>query len=91
MARFSFHNNKLAGLTAAAAALRRPLLLLAPSGAAGNDDGWVRGRATFYGQDGGSTIHQGSCMFGNLDANQGTGYDIAALSDASPEYAGSCG
>lgn len=27
-------------------------------------DGWVEGRASFYGNDGGATIHQGSCMYG---------------------------
>eukprot|EP00879_Flechtneria_rotunda_P015993 GHRR01016726.1.p1 GENE.GHRR01016726.1~~GHRR01016726.1.p1 ORF type:complete len:373 (+),score=77.90 GHRR01016726.1:674-1792(+) len=39
----------------------------------------------------GMSIHAGSCMFGNLDANKGTGWDIAALSDKDPDYAGSCG
>lgn len=34
---------------------------------------------------------QGSCQFGNLDGNSGTGHDIAALSDADPEFSGSCG
>jgi len=101
---------------------------------------------TVYGDDGGSTVHQGSCEFYNLDAhkvrkkgrfsglralcvlckrrtkkkalcsppafrrrppppiqktsqrhntkrhpNQGTGLDIVALSDASPDYPNSCG
>jgi hypothetical protein len=82
-------NTKMAAAFAAAPLLLLLLLLLLAPAAA--DDGWKRGRATFYGQDGGSTIHQGSCMFGNLKAGQGTGYDIAALSDADPEYAGSCG
>jgi hypothetical protein len=27
------------------------------------------------------SIHIGSCMFGGLDANKGTGYDVAAISD----------
>lgn len=27
------------------------------------------------------SIHIGSCMFGGLDPNKGTGYDIAAISD----------
>jgi hypothetical protein len=27
------------------------------------------------------SIHEGSCMFGSLDPNKGTGYDIAAISD----------
>ncbi|KAI8477503.1 MAG: hypothetical protein J3K34DRAFT_455297 [Monoraphidium minutum] len=66
---------------------------------------WTYGRATFCehhaagdGNDGGSTVHEGSCMFGvratrrgQLDRRQGTGLDIAALSDTDPEYAGSCG
>ncbi len=44
------------------------------------------------GQDGGATVDQGSCMFGHLDYNAGTGYDIVALSDHDPEYAVSvCG
>jgi hypothetical protein len=30
-------------------------------------------------------------MFGALDGNSGTGRDIAALSDADPEFSGSCG
>jgi hypothetical protein len=30
-------------------------------------------------------------MFGYLDQNKGTGWDVAALSDHSGEYAGSCG
>jgi hypothetical protein len=29
------------------------------------------------GNDGGSTVHEGSCMFGHLDENKGTGWDIA--------------
>ena len=44
-----------------------------------------------YGEDGGACVHEGSCMFGKLDANSPTGYDIAALSDADPAFAGSCG
>lgn len=30
-------------------------------------------------------------MFGSLDPNKGTGYDIAAISDKASDYAGSCG
>jgi hypothetical protein len=50
-----------------------------------------QGRATHYGVNDGMSIHQGSCMFGTLDPNKGTGYDIAAISDQAPDYAGSCG
>ncbi|PSC67673.1 U6 snRNA phosphodiesterase [Micractinium conductrix] len=46
--------------------------------------------ATFYGVDGWS-IHKGSCGFGYQYKNVGTGWDAAAVSDASPEFAGSCG
>jgi hypothetical protein len=36
------------------------------------------------------SIHEGSCMFGSLDPNKGTGYDIAAISDKVREqWAGS--
>lgn len=52
---------------------------------------WQEARATFYGEDGGATIHEGSCMYYNLDPNVGTGWDIAALSDRDPAFAGSCG
>lgn len=34
------------------------------------------------------SIHQGSCMFGNIDGNKGTGWDIAAISDKASDYAG---
>ncbi|KAG2501764.1 hypothetical protein HYH03_000264 [Edaphochlamys debaryana] len=55
-------------------------------------DGWTVGRATFYGYDGGATIHQGSCMYGGLPNYMvSTGMDIAALSDTAPDYSGSCG
>lgn len=53
--------------------------------------GWISGRATFYGDDGGATIDQGSCMYGYIDPNIGVGVDIAALSDRNPEYPNSCG
>jgi hypothetical protein len=43
------------------------------------------------GNDGGASINEGSCAFGQLDSGTGTGLDIAALSDADPDYAGSCG
>ena len=44
-------------------------------------DGWSHGRATFYGENDGMSIHSGSCMFGTLDGSNGTGWDITALSD----------
>jgi hypothetical protein len=40
------------------------------------------------GEDGGTTIHQGSCMFGHIDANKGTGWNVAALTDGSSDYKG---
>lgn len=60
------------------------------------EDGWRIGRATFFGErhDGsndGFSIHRGSCQFGHLDRNTGTGWDIAAMPDAHYEYQGSCG
>ncbi|KAF6262467.1 RlpA-like double-psi beta-barrel-protein domain-containing protein-containing protein [Scenedesmus sp. NREL 46B-D3] len=57
---------------------------------AGEFDGWSQGRATYYGEDGGATIQQGSCMM-SIQAGQGTGLDITALSDSAPDYKGSCG
>lgn len=41
--------------------------------------GWRTGRATHYGEDhtgqtDGYSIHDGSCQFGNLDPNIGTGW-----------------
>ncbi|KXZ55513.1 hypothetical protein GPECTOR_2g1062 [Gonium pectorale] len=77
--------------------LSAPLLLLlaalAPSSVHGDDGGgWRTGRSTFYGQDGGATIDQGSCMYGSLPNYMvSTGVDIAALADVDPEYSGSCG
>ena len=46
---------------------------------------------TVYGDDGGTTINQGSCEYYNLDFHKGTGWDIVALSDTAPDYSGSCG
>lgn len=46
--------------------------------------------ATYYGLDGWS-IHKGACGLGYQYKNQGTGWDVAAIADASPEFAGSCG
>ncbi|KAG2501765.1 hypothetical protein HYH03_000265 [Edaphochlamys debaryana] len=63
-----------------------------PFRAVADDGGWTTGRSTFYGQDGGATIDQGSCMYGPLPNYMvSTGKDIAALSDTASDYAGSCG
>lgn len=51
---------------------------------------WADGRATFYGTDAWN-IHQGSCQYGWLDKNVGTGWDIAAISDVAPDFQNSCG
>ncbi|WIA28939.1 hypothetical protein OEZ86_011463 [Tetradesmus obliquus] len=64
--------------------------LVATLQAAAGQGQWHDGRATFYGKDGWS-IHKGSCMFGYLDETAGTGWDTAAISDASGDYQGSCG
>ncbi|GMH45816.1 hypothetical protein BSKO_13779 [Bryopsis sp. KO-2023] len=70
-------------------------LLVAEDGQA-DQGGWRVGRATYYGEnhDGnndGFSIHHGSCQFGKLDPHVGTGWDIAAIPDAHPDYQGSCG
>ncbi|KAG2435774.1 hypothetical protein HXX76_006970 [Chlamydomonas incerta] len=64
-----------------------------PRGALADDGGgWMDGRATYYGNDGGATIDQGSCMYGGLpNGLVSTGTDIAAMADANPAFAGSCG
>eukprot|EP00879_Flechtneria_rotunda_P007961 GHRR01008341.1.p1 GENE.GHRR01008341.1~~GHRR01008341.1.p1 ORF type:complete len:252 (+),score=63.02 GHRR01008341.1:248-1003(+) len=53
---------------------------------------WRSGRATFYGNEPWYwSIHHGSCGEGYLWPDEGTGWDVAALSDQHPDYAGSCG
>eukprot|EP01025_Chloroclados_australasicus_P032926 TRINITY_DN3344_c1_g1_i1.p1 TRINITY_DN3344_c1_g1~~TRINITY_DN3344_c1_g1_i1.p1 ORF type:complete len:430 (-),score=47.91 TRINITY_DN3344_c1_g1_i1:1535-2668(-) len=53
---------------------------------------WRDGRATFYGHEHWLwSIHEGSCEFGYLCANENTGWDVTALPDAHKDYAGSCG
>ncbi|GMH41672.1 hypothetical protein BSKO_09582 [Bryopsis sp. KO-2023] len=53
---------------------------------------WREGRATFYGdQPWLWDINKGSCGYGQLDPNKGTGWDIAAMPDGHYEYSGSCG
>eukprot|EP01025_Chloroclados_australasicus_P008912 TRINITY_DN1330_c1_g1_i2.p1 TRINITY_DN1330_c1_g1~~TRINITY_DN1330_c1_g1_i2.p1 ORF type:complete len:380 (-),score=33.30 TRINITY_DN1330_c1_g1_i2:1662-2801(-) len=50
------------------------------------------GRATFYGNEPWLwSIHWGSCGYGYLCPEEGTGWDVAALADFHPEYLGSCG
>lgn len=66
-------------LTSAAPPLPRPPALPRPHAG-----------ATYYGLDGWS-IHKGACGLGYQYKNQGTGWDVAAIADASPEFAGSCG
>ncbi|KAL4440274.1 hypothetical protein ABPG75_003275 [Micractinium tetrahymenae] len=56
----------------------------------GGEGGWQKGRATYYGLDGWS-IHKGACGLGYQYKSLGTGWDVAAIADASPEFAGSCG
>eukprot|EP01025_Chloroclados_australasicus_P005131 TRINITY_DN11455_c0_g1_i1.p1 TRINITY_DN11455_c0_g1~~TRINITY_DN11455_c0_g1_i1.p1 ORF type:complete len:540 (+),score=63.16 TRINITY_DN11455_c0_g1_i1:199-1818(+) len=54
--------------------------------------GWKEGRATFYGNEWWLwDIHQGSCGYGYLCPEEGTGWDITALPDVHPRYAASCG
>eukprot|EP01025_Chloroclados_australasicus_P069664 TRINITY_DN985_c1_g1_i2.p2 TRINITY_DN985_c1_g1~~TRINITY_DN985_c1_g1_i2.p2 ORF type:complete len:386 (-),score=39.93 TRINITY_DN985_c1_g1_i2:2864-4021(-) len=54
--------------------------------------GWRYGRATFYGNEPWYwPIHKNSCGFGYLCKDEGTGWDVAALSDQHPEYGTSCG
>lgn len=60
------------------AVLRNILLLLAAAHLAGASE-WKTGRATFYGEDhdgtnDGYSIHHGSCQFGDLDPEVGTGW-----------------
>eukprot|EP01025_Chloroclados_australasicus_P038219 TRINITY_DN391_c0_g2_i1.p1 TRINITY_DN391_c0_g2~~TRINITY_DN391_c0_g2_i1.p1 ORF type:complete len:427 (-),score=42.61 TRINITY_DN391_c0_g2_i1:1719-2912(-) len=53
---------------------------------------WTVGRATFYGNEPWLwSIHYGSCGYGYLCPEEGTGWDVAALADVHPEYSGSCG
>eukprot|EP01023_Acetabularia_acetabulum_P026733 TRINITY_DN2534_c0_g1_i1.p2 TRINITY_DN2534_c0_g1~~TRINITY_DN2534_c0_g1_i1.p2 ORF type:complete len:196 (+),score=29.58 TRINITY_DN2534_c0_g1_i1:101-688(+) len=53
---------------------------------------WQYGRATYYGNEPWWwTIHYGSCGYGYLCKDEVTGWDVAALPDAHPEYWGSCG
>eukprot|EP01025_Chloroclados_australasicus_P040130 TRINITY_DN417_c1_g1_i2.p1 TRINITY_DN417_c1_g1~~TRINITY_DN417_c1_g1_i2.p1 ORF type:complete len:417 (-),score=44.25 TRINITY_DN417_c1_g1_i2:1251-2501(-) len=53
---------------------------------------WKIGRATFYGNEYWLwDIHGGSCGYGYLCPEEGTGWDVAALPDVHPAYAASCG
>ncbi|EFJ40108.1 hypothetical protein VOLCADRAFT_100183 [Volvox carteri f. nagariensis] len=56
------------------------------------DGTWHKARATRYGgTDDGWNINEGSCGYGYLDHDRATGWDIAAMSDANWDFAGSCG
>lgn len=48
------------------------------------------GRSTYYGTDA-WTLDKGSCGYGYLDKNVGTGWDTAALSDKAHDYSGHTG
>jgi len=37
------------------------------------------------------SIHKGSCMYGYLDYQRATGWDVVAVSDRAPDFQGSCG
>lgn len=56
-----------------------------------NDAKWREGRSTFFGDRPLDNLNGGSCGYGALDKNKGTGFDIAAISDAHYEYYNSCG
>ncbi|WIA44468.1 hypothetical protein OEZ86_007214 [Tetradesmus obliquus] len=53
---------------------------------------WKEGRATYYGNEPwGWSIHFGSCGYYYLWPDQGTGWDVGALSDQHKDFRGSCG
>lgn len=75
------------------------LLALSPAAAStlrSYTNGWVEGRATFFGRDAWS-LHIGSCGFGFVCPNRWTneglkhGYDLVAISDQSPLFKGHSG
>lgn len=51
---------------------------------------WKDGRATYYGTDAWS-IHMGSCGYGYIYKDEPLGWDVAAMTDVSPNYGDSCG
>eukprot|EP01023_Acetabularia_acetabulum_P001534 TRINITY_DN1059_c0_g1_i1.p1 TRINITY_DN1059_c0_g1~~TRINITY_DN1059_c0_g1_i1.p1 ORF type:complete len:412 (-),score=73.87 TRINITY_DN1059_c0_g1_i1:2013-3248(-) len=66
-------------------------LIIMPISASIMED-WRTGRATYYGNEWWLwDIHQGSCGYSYLCPEEGTGWDITALPDLHPDYAGSCG
>ncbi|KAI3429475.1 hypothetical protein D9Q98_005566 [Chlorella vulgaris] len=65
-------------------------LLLRLASAAADEAGWKVGRGTFYGI-GKWSIHSGACGFGCISEDQPAGWDVVALSDQFPGFAGSCG
>ncbi|GFH18963.1 uncharacterized protein HaLaN_15847 [Haematococcus lacustris] len=60
------------------------------SGSAKIDWQWKSGRASWYG-NGDWPIHIGGCGYDYLWKDEGTGWDVAALADVSPDYYDSCG
>eukprot|EP01026_Neomeris_dumetosa_P029627 TRINITY_DN2398_c0_g1_i3.p1 TRINITY_DN2398_c0_g1~~TRINITY_DN2398_c0_g1_i3.p1 ORF type:complete len:426 (-),score=35.94 TRINITY_DN2398_c0_g1_i3:255-1532(-) len=50
---------------------------------------WKDGRATYYGHN--SHIHSGSCGYGYICQDEGTGWDVAAISNKHWDYENSCG
>ncbi|KAJ9529832.1 hypothetical protein QJQ45_022243 [Haematococcus lacustris] len=60
------------------------------SGSAKIDWQWKSGRASWYG-NGDWPIHIGGCGYDYLWKDEGTGWDVAALADVSPDYYNSCG
>ncbi|GMH39085.1 hypothetical protein BSKO_06983 [Bryopsis sp. KO-2023] len=60
--------------------------------AASSQGEWRDGRATYYGDEPWLwNIHEGSCGYGYIWKDEPLGWDVAALPDVHPEFAGSCG
>eukprot|EP01023_Acetabularia_acetabulum_P032814 TRINITY_DN3067_c0_g1_i1.p1 TRINITY_DN3067_c0_g1~~TRINITY_DN3067_c0_g1_i1.p1 ORF type:complete len:384 (+),score=37.32 TRINITY_DN3067_c0_g1_i1:229-1380(+) len=56
------------------------------------DNAWKDGRATFYGHEYQTwSIHEGSCGFGYLCGEEGTGWDVASISSSHENFVSSCG
>ncbi|MEW5307320.1 MAG: hypothetical protein WDW36_009726 [Sanguina aurantia] len=54
--------------------------------------GWWSARGTFYGApDDPWSIHRGSCGYGYVDSNVGTGNLVCAMSDCNSDFGASCG
>ena len=65
-------------------------LILCGASAARAESAWQNGRATHYGTDAWN-IHDGACAYGWLDRRIGTGWDVAAVTDATPDAKQACG